>query len=280
MATTYLKGRIYKLDVNLLQADPQQPRKYMDPVALNELAASIQKHGVLQPVLFRQDEQAALFIVAGERRVEATKQAGIATIPAIYVDGKHREISLVENILRENLTPVEEAEGMKLLMSEEGYNQYQLADMLGKTQSSVSKTLTIANLPEDILGQVRSNPNIPKTMLMEAAGAKTEKGMRATFGRYMAQEAKKSAAPTPAKPRVSSETALIIQAVAFSGKLAEIQLEGWSEENRNDLALALSDLCRTATAILQTLGVAGAAEAEQAAGEEPPPENPPSRNLS
>jgi len=272
MATTYSKGRIYKLDVNSLQADPQQSRKYLNPEALNELAASIQKHGVLQPILFRQEEL-VLFIVAGERRVAATKQVGLPTIPGLYVEGKHREISLVENILRENLTPVEEAEGMKLLMTEEDYNQNQLADMLGKTQSSISKTLAITNLPEDILSQVRSNPNIPKTMLMEAGAAKTEKGMRSVFERYMAQEAKKSAAPAPAKPRVPKETALINQAVAFNGKLAELQPEGWSEENRNDLAVALQDVRRTATSLLQTLGVEDTEEGE-------PPENSPSRNLS
>lgn len=255
MATTYAKGRIYKLDVNLLQVDLQQPRKYLDPVALNELAASIQKHGVLQPILFRQEEL-TLFVVAGERRLAASKQAGLATIPSLYVEGKHREISLVENILRENLTPVEEAEGMKLLMAEAGYNQYQLADMLGKTQSSVSKILTINDLPEDILSQVRSNPNIPKTMLMDAAGAKTEKGMRSVFERYMAQEAKKSAVPTPAKPRVPKETAIINQAVAFNDKLANLPLESWNEENRQELAVALGNIRQTATSLLQTLGIA------------------------
>ncbi|MEI7638785.1 MAG: ParB/RepB/Spo0J family partition protein [Syntrophus sp. (in: bacteria)] len=255
MATTYAKGRIYKLDVNSLQADPQQPRKYLDPEALNELAASIQKHGVLQPILFRR-EALALFVVAGERRLAASRQVGLPTIPGLYVEGKHREISLVENILRENLTPVEEAEGMKVLMVEEGYNQNQLADMLGKTQSSVSKTLTITNLPEDILNQARSNPNIPKTVLMEAAGAKTEKGMRSVFERYMAQEAKKSAAPTPAKPRVPKETALINQAVAFDDKLANLQLESWNELNRQELAVALGNLRRTAASLLQTLGIA------------------------
>lgn len=257
MATTYVKGRIYKLDVNSLQADPQQPRKYLNPEALNELTASIQKHGVLQPILFRRDDQqGTLFVVAGERRVAASKQAGLATIPGLYVEGKHREISLVENILRENLTPVEEAEGMKLLMVDEGYNQNQLAEMIGKTQSSVSKTLAITNLPEDILNQARSNPNIPKTLLMEAAGAKTEKGMRTVFERYLTQETKKSAAPTtPAKPKVSKEKAIINQAFALNSKLVELQTDDWSEENRNDLALALGDIRQTATKLLRNLGV-------------------------
>lgn len=161
---------------------------------------------------------------------------------------------------------------MKLLMFEEGYNQNQLADMLCKTQSSVSKTLTIANLPEDILMQIRTNSNIPKTMLMEAAGAKTEKGMRTVFERYMAREAKKSAAPTPAKPRVPKETAIINQAVAFNDKLANLQPEGWTEENRQDLAVVLGNIRQTATSLLQTMGV------EQSEEGEPPPEgNDPGR---
>ncbi|HQK79976.1 MAG TPA: ParB/RepB/Spo0J family partition protein, partial [Syntrophales bacterium] len=138
MSTDYIKGRIYKIEVGLLQPDPQQPRKHFDPEALNELTASVRKLGVLQPVLFRRDDQGALFLVAGERRLIASQRAGLTKIPGIYVEGKYREISLVENILRENLTPVEEAEGMKLLMAEEGYSQTQLAEMLGKTQSSVS----------------------------------------------------------------------------------------------------------------------------------------------
>jgi hypothetical protein len=91
---------------------------------------------------------------------------------------------------------------------------------------------------------------------MDAAGAKTEKGMRSVFERYMAQEAKKSAVPTPAKPRVPKETAIINQAVAFNDKLANLPLESWNEENRQELAVALGSIRQTATSLLQTLGIA------------------------
>ena len=90
---------------------------------------------------------------------------------------------------------------------------------------------------------------------MEAAGAKTEKGMRSVFTHYLEQEAKKSATPAPAKPKTAKETALINQIVALQGKLAMLQTEGWSEENRQELALALQDVRRAAANILQTLGV-------------------------
>ena len=279
MSTDYIKGRIYKIEVGLLQPDPQQPRKYFDPEALNELTASVRKLGVLQPVLFRQDDQGALFLVAGERRLIASQRAGLTKIPGIYVEGKYREISLVENILRENLTPVEEAEGMKLLMAEEGYSQTQLAEMLGKTQSSVSKTMTIANLPEDILAQVRGNPNIPKTMLLEAASARTEKGMRTVFNRYMTREAKKAAAAAAAKPRSSHEAAIINQVVLFQDKLFKVDLSNWNEENRQDLAVALQDVRVAADRLLREIGgeetEVGAEETE-----ETPPIGKPTMSLS
>jgi ParB family chromosome partitioning protein len=279
MSTDYIKGRIYKIEVGLLQPDPQQPRKHFDPEALNELTASVRKLGVLQPVLFRRDDQGALFLVAGERRLIASQRAGLTKIPGIYVEGKYREISLVENILRENLTPVEEAEGMKLLMAEEGYSQTQLAEMLGKTQSSVSKTMTIANLPEDILAQVRGNPNIPKTMLLEAASARTEKGMRTIFNRYMTREAKKAAAAAAAKPRSSHEAAIINQVVLFQDKLFKVDLSNWNEENRQDLAVALQDVRVAADRLLREIGgeetEVGAEETE-----ETPPTGKPTMSLS
>ena len=279
MSTDYIKGRIYKIEVGLLQPDPQQPRKHFDPEALNELTASVRKLGVLQPVLFRRDDQGALFLVAGERRLIASQRAGLTKIPGIYVEGKYREISLVENILRENLTPVEEAEGMKLLMAEEGYSQTQLAEMLGKTQSSVSKTMTIANLPEDILAQVRGNPNIPKTMLLEAASARTEKGMRTIFNRYMTREAKKAAAAVAAKPRSSHEAAIINQVVLFQDKLFKVDLSNWNEENRQDLAVALQDVRVAADRLLREIGgeetEVGAEETE-----ETPPTGKPTMSLS
>lgn len=279
MSTDYIKGRIYKIEVGLLQPDPQQPRKHFDPEALNELTASVRKLGVLQPVLFRRDDQGALFLVAGERRLIASQRAGLTKIPGIYVEGKYREISLVENILRENLTPVEEAEGMKLLMAEEGYSQTQLAEMLGKTQSSVSKTMTIANLPEDILAQVRGNPNIPKTMLLEAASARTEKGMRTVFNRYMTREAKKAAAAVAAKPRSSHEAAIINQVVLFQDKLFKVDLSNWNEENRQDLAVALQDVRAAADRLLREIGgeetEVGAEETE-----ETPPTGKPTMSLS
>ena len=106
MAATepYVRNQLYSIPLAELLPDPNQPRKFLDPAALDELAASIAQHGVLEPILFRA-EAGQNFVVAGERRCSAARQAGLASIPAICIDGQnHAEIALVENLLRQDLT--------------------------------------------------------------------------------------------------------------------------------------------------------------------------------
>ena len=91
---TYEKGKLYDLNIADLQPDPEQPRKYFDEQALAELRASIEKHGVLQPVLVRQGADGGLLLVSGELRYQASKLAGCQTIPAVFTDGEPAEISL------------------------------------------------------------------------------------------------------------------------------------------------------------------------------------------
>ncbi|GLI36463.1 ParB/RepB/Spo0J family partition protein [Desulforhabdus amnigena] len=131
VAPTYQKGRLYTLDLSQLQPDPNQPRKSLDPAALEELAASIAQHGVLEPILFRLDENGGLIIVAGERRVQAARQANLTTIPGILVDGNHAEIALVENLLRQDLTAIEEAEAL----SSSGPHEAKLLELLNFIQT-------------------------------------------------------------------------------------------------------------------------------------------------
>jgi hypothetical protein len=115
MATTtetYVRNQLYQVPLTELQSDPAQPRKYLDPTALDELTASVTQHGILQPILFRRDEQTKLlYVVAGERRSAAARKAGLTEVPAVFIDSRnYAEIALVENLLRQDLTPIEEAE--------------------------------------------------------------------------------------------------------------------------------------------------------------------------
>ena len=144
---TYTKGSLYQIDVNSLLTDPKQPRKYFDPDAQKDMVNSLQKQGVLQPILFRVDKDGKLFIVAGERRLHAAKEAKFETIPAIWVEGNYSEIALMENLLREDLTAIELAEALEHIQTDHGYTQEQLTDIIGKAKSTVSDILTLTKLP-------------------------------------------------------------------------------------------------------------------------------------
>ena len=251
MANTYTKGRIYQLDLTTLQPDPVQARKFIAPDSLAELTASVSKYGVLQPILFRQDEAGApLFIVAGERRLEACRAAGLATIPGVLVTGNHREISLVENLLRENLTPVEEAEALDAIMKEQGYNQPQLSEMIGKSQPIISQTLSINKIPADLRDQVRNNPNVPKTFLMDCAKLKTEQAIRTKLTKYL----DKLNNPATRPIRVSQSVAFMNRVDSLRGELANLAWQDWTDGEKQDLSDRLRNLQRGTDALLQALG--------------------------
>ena len=142
MTQTYKKGKLYDLPIIDLKTDPNQHRKSMDSQALEELVASIKTHGIIQPILFRvAADSPNLIIVAGERRFKAAQLTGLTTIPGICVEGNPSEIALVENLLRQDLTAVEEAEGLQSLMSEQKYTQEQLSGVIGKARTTLSEIL-------------------------------------------------------------------------------------------------------------------------------------------
>ena len=141
MATneTYISGQLYLINLSELLPDPDQPRKYMDPAALTEMVDSIKEHGIIQPPTFRIDEGGLKYIVTGERRCTAARMAGLTKIAVLYTDHvNYDEISLVENILRSDLTAVEEAEAMDRLMKKHTFSQDDLAKKFSKTKSSIS----------------------------------------------------------------------------------------------------------------------------------------------
>jgi ParB family chromosome partitioning protein len=164
-----VKGKLYDLSIANLKQDPDQPRKYFDEQALAELQASISRHGVLQPILVRKGSGGGYIIVSGERRFQAARQAGLTTIPAILTDGNPAEISIIENLLRENLTAIEEAEAIEQLRT---INNYQLSDLgtiLGKAVSTLSEILSLNRLPEEVKDDCRKDPKTARGVLVEIA---------------------------------------------------------------------------------------------------------------
>ena len=251
MADNYTKGKIYQLDLTTLQPDPAQARKFFDPASLAELTASVGKYGVLQPILFRQDEPGApLFVVSGGRRVEACWAAALTTIPGILVSENHREISLVENLLRVNLTPVEEAEALDALMKEQGYNQPQLSEMIGKSQPIISQTLSINKIPADLRDQVRNNPSVPKTFLMDCAKLKTEPAIRTKLTKYLAKLNKTAIRPA----RASKAAALMNRLEHLQSELANLAWQDLTEGEKQELTNSIQNLKQGADALLQAMG--------------------------
>jgi len=139
-------------DIELIRPNRYQPRIRFSEKELDALTESIKEQGILQPVLIRKDGQ-AFELIAGERRLKAAKRAGLTQAPAIVkeiTDAELLEISIIENIQRENLNPMEEAEAYHCLMKEFGLTQEQVALRVGKSRSSVANYLRLPNLPEEI----------------------------------------------------------------------------------------------------------------------------------
>lgn len=146
------KKDVTEVNISELRSNPYQPRKEFDEDKLQELAASIRVHGVIQPIIIKKSIK-GYEIVAGERRVKASELAGKKTIPAIikeFTDDEMMEIALLENIQRENLNPIEEAEAYKKLIISLGLTQEELSKRVGKSRSHITNMLGMLRLPKDV----------------------------------------------------------------------------------------------------------------------------------
>ncbi len=150
-------GRAFlSLPVDAVERSPSQPRTRFDAAALDELAASIREHGVVEPILVRRHGQ-SYRIVAGERRWRAAQRAGLKEVPALVreaSDAEAFEIALVENLQRADLNAIEEAEAYQVLVQEHGLTQEQVADRVGRDRSTVANALRLLRLPEEVRNAV------------------------------------------------------------------------------------------------------------------------------
>lgn len=150
---------VYQIDLESISPNPDQPRKYFNEDAQRELQESIKVHGILQPLILAKRGDGYI-IVAGERRYRAAKAVGMATVPALVKridDSLMREISLIENLQREDLNPIEEAEAIDELIRLNGYTQEKLAQRIGKARSSVTNILRLLGLDDEVKELVRQN---------------------------------------------------------------------------------------------------------------------------
>lgn len=148
---------VTEVDIEKIKPNPNQPRKNFDVDALNELAASIKTHGIVQPIVVNDLGDGTYMIIAGERRWRAANICGLKTVPAVirnYTDKQVKEISIIENLQREDLNPVEAARAIKELMDEYGLTQDAVAERIGKSRPSVANTLRLLSLYPDVLKMV------------------------------------------------------------------------------------------------------------------------------
>lgn len=150
---------VVELKISEVEPDRNQPRRDFDEIKLAELASSIKEHGVITPIIVTKLDTGFYKIIAGERRWRASKIAEMKTIPAIVrqVDGGELyEISMIENLQRQDLNPIEEAKGYKRLTDEFGLTQEQISKRLGKSRSSVANSLRILNLPKEVINLIEN----------------------------------------------------------------------------------------------------------------------------
>ncbi len=147
-------AKVQEIELEKIKPNPNQPRKKFDPNALIELKDSIIEQGLIQPILVEEIADEHYIIIAGERRYRASKLAGLKTIPAIvrsFTDLQRMEVSLIENIQREDLNPVEEAKAFSYLLTQSGISQDELAKKVGKGRSTITNSLRLLNLSEKML---------------------------------------------------------------------------------------------------------------------------------
>ena len=147
-----------KLNINDIEPNRDQPRKHFDEAALNELADSIALHGVIQPLLVRPISDSGYQLIAGERRWRASRLAGLTEVPVVIremTDSEAMELALIENLQREDLNPIEEAEGYKLLMDTYSLTQSEAAERVGKSRPAVANAMRLLSLPKEVLDLIK-----------------------------------------------------------------------------------------------------------------------------
>ena len=229
--------RFFEVELDALRPNPDQPRKTIAEAPIAELAASIAAHGLIHPILVAPLEDGYV-IVSGERRFRAFQRLGRRTIPAILTDAQRLdEIALIENLQREDLAPLEEAEALGRMKDRYGYTHDQLAAVVGKARSTVTNLLRLLALPERIRREC-STSNIGRSVLLELASLEPKEQLRrwqqvrqgATVQQVRAAAGRPNAErPSPTQPAVRAGS-------SFLARLEKLSKTGADDLRDDDLA--------------------------------------------
>jgi ParB family chromosome partitioning protein len=227
--------RLVEIDIAAIEANPDQPRQQVDPLALAELAVSIERHGLLQPIVVQEWEDRYL-LVAGQRRLLAHQQLRRSRIPALIVKGAADELALIENLQRQDLTPLEEAAALARLRMKHGYNQDELAQIVAKAKSTISELLSLNDLPEAIKAEIRAaEPPVAKSVLVELARTPGREAQLAMWRRLRRRGATVRAARAGRRPTAGAQPADPAAAAMAAGQacLASLSSLDARTVNRN-----------------------------------------------
>lgn len=248
--------------INEIEPNREQPRKEFDSAALSELADSISQHGVLQPLLLRPMPSGGYRIVAGERRWRAARMAGLAEVPAVIremTDAEEMLFALIENLQREDLTPLEEARGYRTLIETQGFTQEEVSRTVGKSRPTVTNAMRLLNLPEDIqemlekgeitAGHARTLLSFKNEEDMRLGAQKARQGASVRELEALSKrlgEEKTASKRTAGRNRYYEETQLAVGEylgrkvkVAGTKKKGTLQIEFYGEEDLRNLLTEL-----------------------------------------
>lgn len=233
-----LVGRVADLDVDAIRPNPYQPRKDFDEDALDELAASVSQLGIIQPLTVRSLGDGKYELISGERRLRASRRAGLKKVPAYVREADTEEMlemAIVENVQREDLNPVEVALGYQRLMEEVGLTQEQVAEKVGKSRPTVANALRLLRLPPRVQASLREGA-LSSGHARALVGVEDEKALLSLHRAILDDglsvrdveartRALKSDAPAPSKPKPAATPALPqrdqLQIDAFEARLRE-----------------------------------------------------------
>ena len=249
---TYQPGRLYQVVCTQVLENQQHARIHFSDDSLLKLADSIRNKGLLQPLVCTLAANGELQLAAGYRRFKAAIMAGLEKVPVLVVAGRPNEICLIENMLREGLTAVEEAEAVYALKKEFGYNLENLSALLGKGISTLSEILSVAKLPKEIRDDCRCNAEIPRDVLVIINRAESDEKKIELYEEYKAGQLSRDDLKKQSGRSNSGTREVYAFLVSFSDKLARFNPDKIGPSDRDRF---VKELERTYVELEKLLGV-------------------------
>ena len=246
-------GSFRRLPLDLIRRGRHQPRRVVDESALEELAHSVRTRGIVQPIVVRPAGPGSFEIVAGERRWRAARMAGLDEVPAVVRECSDREaaaVALIENIQREDLNPIEEAEGYRTLADEFGLTHQELADAVGRSRSSVSNALRLLDLNDDVralveqgdldMGHARALLALSGAVQSEAAAEVVKRGLSARETEKLVRS--KAARKSPPEPATRDPDVVRIETELGERLGAKVRIDHKAKKGAGSLTIHYSSL--------------------------------------